>query len=320
MNFLVTGGAGFIGSHFVAKLLSLKETSRVTALDNLTYAGRRENLVESLSDNRFTLKEGDIRDIELVQNLVKDVDYVVNFAAESHVDRSIISSSEFVSTNIQGTQVLLEASLKHKVGRFLQVSTDEVYGSISKGHWTEDSPLLPNSPYSASKASADLLVRAFNITYSFNTVITRCSNNFGPRQYPEKLIPLSIINLIEGKNICLYGNGLNIRDWLHVKDHCEGIYNALIRGESGSIYNLGAGAEKTNLEIASIILDQLGLDRSRLEFVGDRLGHDFRYSVSFEKAQLELGFYPKISFEEGMKETVNWYRDNEMWWRSLERP
>ena len=317
MKILVTGGAGFIGSHFVRRLLSEPDVMSVIVLDNLTYAGRIENLEEFKSDSRFKFVKGDIRDIEVVEGLVKEVNYVVNFAAESHVDRSISDSSSFISTNIVGTHVLLEAVKNRTEIRYLQVSTDEVYGSIPSGHWTEDSPLLPNSPYSASKASADLLVRAFNVTYGVDTVTTRCSNNFGSHQYPEKLIPLSIIKLMSGKKLQIYGNGLNIRDWLHVKDHCEGIFLALIKGRSGAVYNFGADSEKTNLEIADVILNQMGLNQSSIEFVADRLGHDLRYSVSFEKAKSELGFVPRISFEEGMKETIDWYLNNEAWWKAL---
>ena len=317
MKILVTGGAGFIGSHFVRRLLSEPDVMSVIVLDNLTYAGRIENLEEFKSDSRFRFVKGDIRDIEVVEGLVKEVNYLVNFAAESHVDRSISDSSSFISTNIAGTHVLLEAVKNRTEIRYLQVSTDEVYGSISSGHWTEDSPLLPNSPYSASKASADLLVRAFNVTYGVDTVTTRCSNNFGSHQYPEKLIPLSIIKLMSGKKLQIYGNGLNIRDWLHVKDHCEGIFLALIKGRSGAVYNFGADSEKTNLEIADVILNQMGLNQSSIEFVADRLGHDLRYSVSFEKAKSELGFVPRISFEEGMKETIDWYLNNKAWWKAI---
>ena len=320
MKILVTGGAGFIGSHFVRKLLSISDLKRVTILDNLTYAGRRDNLTEFQSDDRFNFIKGDIRDKKVVEELVQEVEFIVNFAAESHVDRSISDSSSFISTNISGTHTLLEAVKKRGGVRFLQVSTDEVYGSISHGQWTEDSPLLPNSPYSASKASADLLVRAYNVTHKIDTVTTRCSNNFGSHQFPEKLIPLSIISLIQGRNIQIYGNGLNIRDWLHVKDHCEGIFLALIKGKSGSVYNFGADAEKTNLEIAYLILDQMRLDQTRMEFVTDRLGHDLRYSVSFDKARSELGFEPKIPFEAGMKETIGWYVNNETWWKDLVAP
>jgi len=320
MKILVTGGAGFIGSHFVRKLLSISDVKQVTILDNLTYAGREDNLTEFQRDARFNFIKGDIRDKKVVEELVQEVEFIVNFAAESHVDRSISDSSSFISTNISGTHTLLEAVKKRGGVRFLQVSTDEVYGSISHGQWTEDSPLLPNSPYSASKASADLLVRAYNVTHKIDTVTTRCSNNFGSHQFPEKLIPLSIINLIRGRNIQIYGNGLNIRDWLHVKDHCEGIFLALIKGKSGSVYNFGADAEKTNLEIAYLILDQMGLDQTRMEFVTDRLGHDLRYSVSFDKARSELGFEPKIPFEAGMKETIGWYVNNETWWKDLVAP
>lgn len=320
MKVLVTGGAGFIGSHFVRRLLSEPDLQDVIILDNLTYAGRIENLVEFQIDSRFKFVKGDITDKSMVEEIVKEVNYVVNFAAESHVDRSISDSSSFIHTNIVGTHTLLEAVKKQKGIRYLQVSTDEVYGSIPSGDWTEDSPLLPNSPYSASKASADLLVRAFNVTYGVDTIVTRCSNNFGSHQYPEKLIPLSVIKLIRGKKIQIYGNGLNIRDWLHVKDHCEGIFLALTMGKSGTVYNFGADSEKTNLQIADVILEQMGLDRSSIEFVADRLGHDLRYSVSFEKARSEIGFNPQISFEDGIRQTIDWYIENEAWWKALVPP
>ena len=320
MKILVTGGAGFIGSHFIRKLLSIDKVQKVHVLDNLTYAGRIENLFEFESDSRFSFVKGDIRDPEILDKLVQEVDYVVNFAAESHVDRSIADSSNFISTNIVGTYTLLEAVKKRQGIRYLQVSTDEVYGSIPIGHWTEDSPLLPNSPYSASKASADLLVHAYNVTFGIDTVVTRCSNNFGTHQYPEKLIPLSIIRLIQGKKVQIYGNGLNIRDWLHVTDHCDGIYLALIKGKSGSVYNFGANAEKTNLEISDVILRHLEFDKSSMEFIGDRLGHDLRYAVSFDKARYELGFEPRIPFEVGIKETIEWYINNESWWKDLVSP
>ena len=320
MKILVTGGAGFIGSHFIRKLLSVKEVQEVLVIDNLTYAGRIENLFEFEEDSRFSFVKGDIRDSKILDELINEKNFIVNFAAESHVDRSIADSSNFIGTNIVGTHTLLEAVKKRTGIRYLQVSTDEVYGSIPIGHWTEDSPLLPNSPYSASKASADLLVRAFNVTYGVDTVITRCSNNFGSHQYPEKLIPLSIIKLIKGKKIQIYGNGLNVRDWLHVTDHCEGIYLALLKGKSGSVYNFGANAEKTNLEISDLILNQMGFNQSNMEFVGDRLGHDLRYAVSFDKARFELGFEPRIPFEVGMKETIEWYVNNEAWWKDLVSP
>ena len=317
MKILVTGGAGFIGSHFIRKLLSVKEVQNVLVLDNLTYAGRIENLFEFEEDPRFSFIKGDIRNSKILDELVKEKNFVVNFAAESHVDRSIADSSNFVSTNIVGTYTLLEAVKKRTGIRYLQVSTDEVYGSIPIGHWTEDSPLLANSPYSASKASADLLVRAFNVTYGVDTVITRCSNNFGSHQFPEKLIPLSIIKLLKGKKIQIYGNGLNVRDWLHVTDHCEGIYLAMIKGKPGSVYNFGANAEKTNLEISDLILNHMGFDQSSMEFVADRLGHDLRYAVSFDKARYELDFEPRIPFEVGIKETIEWYVNNEAWWKDL---
>mgnify|MGYP000152955297 CR=1 FL=1 len=275
-------------------------------------------VVKGDNDKKFV--KGDICNLEQVQRLMAKTDAVVHFAAESHVDRSIMGAKAFFETNVLGTQNLLDSALRNEVKTFVQVSTDEVYGSIPIGHWTEESPLLPNSPYSASKASADLLVRAFNVTYGVDTVITRCSNNFGSHQYPEKLIPLSIIKLIKGKKIQIYGNGLNVRDWLHVTDHCEGIYLALIKGKSGSVYNFGANAEKTNSEITDLILDQMGFNQSNMEFVGDRLGHDLSYAVSFDKARFELGFEPRIPFEVGIKETIEWYVNNEAWWKDLVSP
>lgn len=315
MKALVTGGAGFIGSHFVRRLLSESDVLEVTVLDSLSYAGNVENLSEFTSDSRFEFVKGDINDIKLVEHLIQGKSHIVNLAAESHVDRSISDSDNFVTTNILGTHTLLKAAKVVGDIRFLQVSTDEVYGSINQGDWDEDCSLLPNSPYSASKASADLLVRSFFTTHGLDAVITRCSNNFGPYQFPEKLIPISIIRLLEGKNIRIYGNGLNVRDWLHVTDHCEGIYLALRNGKRGSVYNFGAGAERSNLEIAQAILKRLNLTSDKIEFIEDRKGHDFRYSVTFAKAQKELGFAPKVNFDEGMSATIDWYLSNEHWWR-----
>ena len=319
MKVLVTGGAGFIGSHFVRKLLSETKVLEVVVIDSLTYAGRIENLADLVRDSRLTFVKGDICDSSLVRRLMENKTHVINFAAESHVDRSILDSGEFIRTNIVGTHTLLLAAKEIEGVRFVQVSTDEVYGSIKKGEWDENCPLLPNSPYSASKASADLLVRAFFTTYGLDAIITRCSNNFGPYQYPEKLIPLSIIRLILGQNITVYGNGLNVRDWLHVTDHCDGIFLAMQRGLAGEVYNFGAASEKNNLEVAHEILEIMNLSIERIEFVEDRKGHEFRYAVSFSKAQKELGFTPKINFSEGLKQTVEWYLSNREWWQGIIR-
>ena len=311
MKVLVTGGAGFIGSNFVSQFVSGKypEIDQVIVLDKLTYAGKLENLTDALQDPRVSFVQGDICDFSLVNDLVPEVDAIINFAAESHVDRSIESASEFIRTNVLGTQTLLEAARIHKIEKFLQVSTDEVYGSISSGSWNEESPLLPNSPYSASKAGADLLVRSYHVTHNLKTIITRCSNNFGPRQYPEKLIPLFVTQLLKGQKVPVYGTGTNIRDWLHVEDHCLGIYIALTKGASGEIYNIGGGVELTNLELTKSILTLMSLPLERIEYVGDRLGHDFRYSVDWSKIQ-KLGYSPKKDFTQELKETVLWFTEN----------
>lgn len=318
MRVLVTGGAGFIGSNFVRRTVlgAYPEISEVVVLDKLTYAGNLENF-GTIPSNSFEFVEGDICDEILVKSLVGKCDAVVNFAAESHVDRSISNSTEFIRTNVLGVQVLLDAIRNAGGKRFLQISTDEVYGSIKTGSWDEVEPLKPNSPYSASKASADLLTMSYFRTFGIDAVVTRCSNNYGPFQFPEKLISLSVINTIQHKKIQLYGNGLNVRDWLHVDDHCFGIYRALTRGKSGEVYNLGGGKELTNLEISELILSEFNLDPSRIEFVGDRLGHDFRYSVSWDKANRELGYVPSVPFETGLVETINWYLANESWWKPL---
>lgn len=317
MKILVTGGAGFIGSHFVRKLLTEDSVQKIVIIDNLSYAGRRENMLDFLNDDKVTFVEGDINDFELVSGLLTDLTHIVNFAAESHVDRSIQDSSVFIRTNVLGTHTLLTAAKKQNNVRFLQVSTDEVYGSIDEGEWDETCPLLPNSPYSASKASADLLVRSFHITHGLDTVITRCSNNYGPFQFPEKLIPLSIIKLLKGDKIEIYGNGLNVRDWLHVSDHCQGIYLALLNGSSGATYNFGGKSEKSNLDIARFILEYMNQDRENIKFVADRKGHDFRYAVDSSKSINEIGFSPKVDFEQGMKSTIDWYTQNTWWWQEI---
>lgn len=316
MRLLITGGAGFIGSNYVRRIIdgSLGGISKVTVLDKLTYAGTLSNL-SKLSEDSFEFVQGDICDRNLVNRLVSGSDAVVNFAAESHVDRSISNPEAFIETNIKGTQVLLDSVKNDK--RFLQISTDEVYGSINEGSWSEDFPLLPNSPYSASKASADLLTRAYFRTFGSNVSITRCSNNYGPHQFPEKVIPLFITNLLDGKRVPLYGEGLNVRDWLHVDDHCRGIHAVLIKGRPGEIYNIGGGEELSNRNLTSQILKALGKDDSYIEKVPDRLGHDFRYSVSFEKIKKEVGYTPQVKFIDGLRDTINWYQENEAWWRPL---
>ena len=319
MKLLVTGGAGFIGSNFVRMALTDKfpdfNVEQLTVLDLLTYAGDEENLKPIASDKRYKFVKGDIRDLELAKQLMQQADQVVHFAAESHVDRSIEGGSEFVSTNVMGTQVLLDAAKSSNIKRFVHVSTDEVYGSISEGSWPEDHPLLPNSPYSASKAGSDLLVRAYNRTHKLDTVITRCSNNYGQYQFPEKVMPLFITNIIEGKKVPLYGNGLNVRDWLHVDDHCRGIALALTKGKSGEVYNIGGGTELTNVELTHKILKAMGAGEELIQPVEDRKGHDLRYSVDISKISKELGYSPQVNFEEGLVQTINWYKNNDAWWK-----
>jgi dTDP-glucose 4,6-dehydratase len=319
MKILITGGAGFIGSNFVRMALTDKfpdfKVDELVVLDLLTYAGDEENLAPIATDKRYEFVKGDIRDLELAKKLMSESDYVVHFAAESHVDRSIEGGSEFVSTNVMGTQVLLDAARNSNIKRFLHVSTDEVYGSISEGSWPEDHPLLPNSPYSASKAGSDLLVRAYNKTHKLDTVITRCSNNYGQYQFPEKVMPLFITNIIEGKKVPLYGNGLNVRDWLHVDDHCRGIALALTKGKSGEVYNIGGGTELTNVELTHKILEAMGVGKEFIQPVEDRKGHDLRYSVDITKINTQLGYSPQVNFEEGLAQTINWYKNNEAWWK-----
>ena len=311
---LVAGGAGFIGSHFVDLMLSRKSTQKIIVLDSLTYAGNMKNL--QINDSRFSFVLGDICNKQIVDELLSQVDEIVNFAAESHVDKSILDSKQFISSNIVGTHVLLEASLKNKINRYVQVSTDEVYGSIAVGSWDENSSIQPNSPYSASKASGDLLVKSFYKTYGLHTNITRCSNNFGPRQFPEKIIPFFISRLKMGLQIPLYGDGKNIRDWLHVTDHCRAIEMVLNHGEPGEIYNIGGGVELDNLTLAKKLIDLLHAPMSALTFVPDRKGHDLRYSVDRTKINKRLGYVPTMDFEASLKQTVNWYHDNPRWWNS----
>jgi dTDP-glucose 4,6-dehydratase len=322
MRVLVTGAAGFIGSNFVRRISdgSLTGYSSVTVLDKLTYAGVQANLNGLRDGFKYKFVKGDICDPELVNSLIESSDAVVNFAAESHVDRSINSVAEFVHTNVAGVQVLLDAiKATRRSIRFLQVSTDEVYGSIASGSWDENSPLLPNSPYSASKAGGEMLARAYHKTHGIDVVITRCSNNYGPFHFPEKLIPLFITNLIAGKKVPVYGNGRNVRDWLHVDDHCRGIHSVLMNGAAGEVYNIGGGRELTNLEITHLILEATGTDESSIEYVEDRKGHDLRYSVDWSKINRELGYEPQVKFEDGLRGTIEWYRNNRAWWEPLKQ-
>ena len=322
MRILVTGGAGFIGSNFARRAItgSLTGISSVAILDALTYAGVKENLDPVTDQSGFRFIQGDISDFELVSSLFDEVDAVINFAAESHVDRSIGGAAEFVETNVAGVQVLLDAiKASGRNIRFVQVSTDEVYGSIESGSWDENCPLLPNSPYSATKAGGELLARSYHRTHGLDVVITRCSNNYGTHHFPEKLIPLFITNLLEGKKVPVYGNGKNVRDWLHVDDHCRGIHAALMKGKSGEVYNIGGGRELTNLEITHMILEAMGADESSIEYVEDRKGHDLRYSVDWTKINRELGYKPQVKFEDGLRDTIEWYRNNRAWWEPLKQ-
>ena len=318
MRILVTGGAGFIGSNFVRRIIdgTYSGFSSVTVLDKLTYAGTLTNLSELPADS-FEFVKGDICDSELVGRLANEHDLVVNFAAESHVDRSINGARDFVITNVLGTQTLLDAVKSSNVKTYLQVSTDEVYGTIDKGSWPETDPLLPNSPYAATKASADLICRSYFKTHGLDIRITRCSNNYGRNQFPEKVIPLFVTNLIDNQKVPIYGSGLNVRDWLHVDDHCFGIYLALTKGSAGEIYNIGGGTELTNIELTRNIISIFGRDESSIEHVEDRKGHDIRYSVDISKISNELGYCPKIAWETGLIETIDWYLENEAWWRPL---
>lgn len=320
---LVTGGAGFIGSCFVRHILNKYSDYSVINLDSLTYAGNIENLSDVETNpnykQRYQFVHGSICDKKLVRDLVSQVDFVVNFAAESHVDRSITGPEIFIETNVAGTLNLLQACKELGIEKYLQVSTDEVYGTLGKtGYFTENTPIAPNSPYSASKASADLLVRAYYETYKLPTLITRCSNNYGPYQYPEKLIPFFISQLLKGEKVPLYGDGLNVRDWLYVYDHCEAIDTVLHKGQIGEVYNIGGHNEKTNMEITKIILEAMGKDENSIQYVEDRLGHDKRYAIDNTKIQTDLGWKPSLTFEEGIKLTIDWYLKNQDWMKSIE--
>jgi dTDP-glucose 4,6-dehydratase len=320
MRILVTGGAGFIGSHYVRQLLSgaypAFSGAEVIVLDKLTYAGNEANLAEVADDPRLRFVRGDICDRDLLSEVMTSVDVVVHFAAETHVDRSITGSDAFVVTNVVGTNALLQAALEAGVGKFVHVSTDEVYGSIETGSWPEDHLLEPNSPYSAAKAGSDLLARAYHRTHGLPVCITRCSNNYGPYQFPEKVLPLFITNLMDGRKVPLYGDGMNVRDWLHVGDHCRGIQLVAESGTPGEIYNIGGGTELTNRELTERLLAEFGLDFSMVEPVEDRKGHDRRYSVDHAKIA-ELGYAPQIDFETGLRDTIAWYRENRSWWEPL---
>lgn len=313
-NILVTGGAGFIGSNFLRYMVDKYSDYHFINLDALTYCGNLENLTEIEDKDNYSFVKGDIRDKELVNSIVKDCDYVINFAAESHVDRSILDPEIFIKSNVLGTQVLLNAAKEYGVEKYIQISTDEVYGTLGKtGYFTESTPLQPNSPYSASKASADLVTRAYHETFDLPINITRCSNNYGPFQFPEKLIPLMISNALENKSLPVYGDGKNIRDWLHVLDHCRAIDLVLHEGKIGEVYNIGGNNEKENIYIVKLILETLNKSQDLIEFVADRLGHDRRYAIDSTKIQEELGWKPLYTFEKGIKETIQWYLDNQDW-------
>jgi dTDP-glucose 4,6-dehydratase len=319
MKLLVTGGAGFIGANYVQHVLATHPNDAIVTLDLLTYAGNLANLEPVLDDSRHRFVRGDIADREAVTAAIGDgVDAIVNFAAESHVDRSIADAGAFLATNVVGTQVLLDAARAHGIGRFLQVSTDEVYGSLGPtGAFSEETPLAPNSPYAASKAAADLLVRAAHHTHGFPALTTRCSNNYGPYQFPEKLIPLFVTNALADQPLPLYGDGRQVRDWIHVEDHCRGVDLVLREGKLGEVYNLGGGNERENVEIAALILEALGKPASLVRHVTDRLGHDRRYAIDARKIERELGWKPQREFARGLRDTIEWYRSHRSWWEAV---
>jgi dTDP-glucose 4,6-dehydratase len=320
MNVLITGGCGFIGSNFVRYMVERYPTYTFINLDALTYAGNAMNLEDINERGNYHFVEGNICDSKLVDSLIQNwkVEVIVNMAAESHVDRSISEPSIFVQSNVLGTQVLLEAARRYDIGKFVQVSTDEVYGSLEKeGLFTEETPLSPNSPYSASKASGDLLARSYGETFGLHVNITRCSNNYGPFQYPEKLIPLMITNAFEGKSLPIYGDGSNVRDWLHVEDHCRAIDAVIHKGQSGEVYNIGGNNEWTNLNLVKKVVEIIGASEELITFVTDRAGHDQRYAIDHTKITKELGWKPTYTFEEGLKETISWYYNHDSWWKVL---
>lgn len=320
MNLLITGGAGFIGSNFVMRILDRYPDYRVFNADKLTYAGNLENLKSIEGRPNYRFFRSDICDRSAMEQIVRDqkIDAIVNIAAESHVDRSIQGSAEFVQTNVGGTNVLLELAREYKVARFLQVSTDEVYGSLGpSGKFTEETPLHPNSPYAASKAASDLMAQAYHHTHGVPVVITRCSNNYGPYQFPEKLIPLMIANALQNKPLPVYGDGKNVRDWLEVTDHCAALDLALHKGKAGEVYNIGGSNEMTNIEVVRLLLGYLEKPESLISFVKDRLGHDRRYAIDSSKIQKDLGWRPAVTFDQGLKNTVKWYLDHREWWERI---
>ncbi|MGE5426188.1 MAG: dTDP-glucose 4,6-dehydratase [Bacillota bacterium] len=321
MKLLVTGGAGFIGSNFILYWISKHPEDDIINFDALTYAGNLENLISLENDNRYHFIKGDIADPEAVEAAMAGVDAVVHFAAESHVDRSIINSADFVRTNVEGTRVLLDAAKRLGNIRFHHVSTDEVFGALplGDGKFNEATPYDPRSPYSASKAASDHLVRAYFHTHGLPVTISNCSNNYGPYQFPEKLIPLFVTNLIDGKKVPVYGQGSNVRDWIHVRDHNRGVEMILEKGKLGETYCLGGASERTNLQITQKIIELMGADDKMIEYVADRPGHDLRYAIDFSKAERELGWRPETNFDDGLAETVEWYRQNEGWWRKLKK-
>jgi dTDP-glucose 4,6-dehydratase len=320
MKILVTGGAGFIGSNFIRHMIKTYPDDEIVNLDALSYAGNPDNLKDIDNNTRYTFVKGNICDSRIVNIILEkhEIDTIVHFAAESHVDRSIADASVFVKTNVLGTQTLLDAARRHAIRKFIHISTDEVYGSIPEGSFKETDILTPSSPYSSSKAGSDLIALSYFTTYNLPIIITRCTNNFGPYQYPEKLIPLFVTNLIDGRKVPVYGTGNNIRDWIHVNDHCHAVDFLLHKGKTGEIYNIGGGSERTNREITENILKLLRKSESMIEYVTDRLGHDFRYSLDCSKL-FSLGWKPGYSFDEGLKETVTWYLQNEWWWRPLKK-
>ncbi|MFG6495390.1 dTDP-glucose 4,6-dehydratase [Fictibacillus sp. UD] len=320
MNILVTGGAGFIGSNFVRHMIETYPNYHIVNYDLLTYAGNLENLIDIEGHEKYTFVKGDINNRELVDYLIKkyNINVLVNFAAESHVDRSITDPAIFVKSNVLGTQALLDVARENNITKYVQVSTDEVYGSLGEtGYFTEETPLDPNSPYSASKAGGDLLVSAYHETFGMNVNITRCSNNYGPYHFPEKLIPLMVTNALEGKDLPIYGDGKNIRDWLHVKDHCSAIDLVIHKGKPGEIYNVGGHNERTNNDIVHLIVEKLNAPKELIKYVEDRLGHDRRYAIDPTKLTIELGWKPKYTFDTGIVETIQWYMDNQEWWENI---
>ncbi|WP_244603620.1 dTDP-glucose 4,6-dehydratase [Methanococcoides sp. AM1] len=318
MKMLITGGCGFIGSNFIRNILKKYPDYHIINLDKLTYAGNSDNLKDIENNPNYTFVKGDICDIDVVSKVMQDVDQVVHFAAESHVDRSIEDGSIFVKTNVLGTNTLLQSALNNNVERFIHISTDEVYGSVKEGSFAETDDLKPSSPYSSSKAGSDLLAMSYHSTYGLPVTITRCTNNFGPYQYPEKLIPLFITNLMEGKQVPIYGTGLNVRDWIHVGDHCSGIDFVRKNGNIGEVYNIGGGSELTNLEITRRILEILGKDETMIRYVEDRKGHDFRYSLDCTKLK-KMGWKPEYDFETALSNTIKWYVENRWWWEPLKQ-